>query len=187
MAGDEHDTDGRTRVTHAASEFVKRPGVAVGILASVAVIVAAGLGGYWLGQQGDEAVDTPTAAANPWTLALPDTVDEYSRNPGSDESQTTSSAPPKTTISATYSKGGQTSVLVLLSRPDANAETFLREAAFNVVLAQDHGFCGTSTDNDLEGCAVVRDNTSILAVGMVDQSREELMSVAELFADTVAD
>ncbi|HSN42618.1 MAG TPA: hypothetical protein VLR88_01015 [Propionibacteriaceae bacterium] len=171
---------------HHTPSLFQHPWVFAGVLASLAVIGAAGVGGFWLSQRDNASNLPPGAVANPWPMVLPDSVGEFSKNPGSGESQTTSSAPPKTTVSGTYSRDGQTSVLVLLSRPDADPEAFLKEAAFTSVIRQDDGFCGVSADNALDGCVVERDGTSILAVGLIDQSQEELLSVAETFADAVS-
>ncbi|MDU3272236.1 MAG: hypothetical protein E7D41_02355, partial [Cutibacterium sp.] len=97
-----------------------------------------------------------------------------------------------TTLSATYAKDNQDTVIVLMSRPTTDLKKFMNDAAMNSVTTQPvtgtstKAMCGTSLDNNNTSCAVLKDDTAVLAVGLLDQSRPELAGVANSVAEQAA-
>jgi len=132
----------------------------------------------------------PTVHAATWPLQLPQGAGSYTRDPNTATNPTTKDG--TTTLSATYAKDNQDAVIVLMSRPTTDLEKFMKEAAMSSVTTQPvagtstKALCGTSLDNDNTSCAVLKDDTAVLAVGLLDQPRPELAAVADSVAKQAA-
>ena len=121
---------------------------------------------------------------------MPQGAGSYTRDPNTATNPTTKDG--TTTLSATYAKDNQDAVIVLMSRPTTDLEKFMKEAAMSSVTTQPvagtstKALCGTSLDNDNTSCAVLKDDTAVLAVGLLDQPRPELAAVADSVAKQAA-
>lgn len=162
--------------------------IVIGLLATVALIVVAGLVAYVVGVASPDPAPTPSHRA--WPLALPLQVDGYSRDPNTTTTPTTKQG--VTTLSATYAKDNQDAVIVLMSRPATDLRTFMTQAAMNAVadqpLSDGSGTarCGVSLDNNHISCAIIQDTTAVLVVGLLDQPRQQLADLAEKVGSTAA-
>lgn len=179
---------GRRRGPARAAEPVPgraRPIVIVLVVSLVLAIVAAGFG--WLyARSRPSAVTTQTQVATrpPFELKLPLELGEYSRDANQGNSPNVSEDG-KTTISATYSRGGQPAFILLLARPYDDGKVFMRDLNMNAVGSVEDGLCGISGDNQNDGCSLIRENTGILVLATVDLSRADLMNITHQAATAV--
>lgn len=162
-------------------------GLLVGLVVSAMVVVLAAAGGYLASRLTPENVSTQTQTATrpPFELTLPLQIGEYSRD-ANEGNTPTRAADGKTTLSATYSKGGQPAFVLLLARPYPDGKQFMLDLNMNAVTPVEDGLCGVSGDNANNGCSVIRDNTGILVLSTVDVSRAELMDLTHQISRQVA-
>lgn len=159
----------------------------VGILLALAAVLGGGYAAWRHNQNKPDVVVTASAPRTPWQLMPPLSVGEYSRDANSDDSPSVHPVTKKQAVSATYSKGGAQSAVLLLSRPETDAKKFMTEdMVMNTVIAQGEGFCGTSIENNRDGCTVIRDNTAVTVVDLAGASREEIMALTVKFADQLS-
>ncbi|MGA4670022.1 hypothetical protein ACPCG0_09530 [Propionibacteriaceae bacterium Y1923] len=153
--------------------------VIAGIVSLLLVATAAGVGWIYARSQ-PAAVTTQTQVATrpPFELVLPLEIGEYSRDANQGNSPNVGSDG-KTTISATYARGGQPAFVLLLGRPYDDNREFMRDLNMNAVSEVEDGLCGISGDNQNNGCALIRDNTGILVLSTVDMSRADLMALTK--------
>lgn len=165
------------------------PGWVVPLVGALLVLLALGGGGYaayrYNANKPTEVI-TIGPSRTPWALMPPLSMGEYSRDANSADTPSMNPNTKKSTITATYSKGGQATVVLLMSRPETDAKKFMTDMGMNAIIAEGSGFCGTSSDNNHDGCAVIRDNTAISVVDLVGLSRVELMDLANQFGDQLA-
>lgn len=159
---------------------LSRRTVLAGLIITIVVLLVAGAAAYFI-----NAAQPATPSAPPssrWALALPVQVGQYSRDPNG--GSTPSSGGGRTTISATYSRNGKAAYVVLMSRPENDPKRFMDEAAMSAVSEQSlsdrsgAALCGTSSDSNATGCVVMKDNTAVLAMGLADQSRQDIADMA---------
>lgn len=152
-----------------------------GTVLVLVVVIVAGVAAYFINSA--QPADPSVRPSSKWALALPVQIGDYSRDPNAGGSPSADSG--RTTVSATYAKGGKDAVVVLMSRPESNLKTFMKDAAMNAVTEQElsngsgSAQCGTSSDNNYTGCVVLQDDTAVLVMGLLDQSRQELADLAQ--------
>ncbi|MGA4506688.1 hypothetical protein ACQB6R_14155 [Propionibacteriaceae bacterium G1746] len=160
-----------------------RPWVIGAVVAVLLVALAAGLGWIYARSQPDVVnTQTQVATGTPFRLELPIQLGEFSRDANQGNTPNVN-RDGKTTLSATYSKGGQPQFVLLLARPYDTTEVFMRDLNMNAISNVDAGMCGVSGDNMNDGCALIRDQTGILVLSTVDMSREQLMKITQQAAD----
>lgn len=155
-------------------------------LVTLALVGIASGVGYYLNRVAPVVVvtQTPTPSAAKWKLALPLQVNGYSRDAADGASPVT--GPDKvTTVTAPYSKDGKQQLIILMGRPYVDLKSFMEAANMNVVVPVDDALCGISGDNNLEGCAIMSDDTAILVMSMGDPTRSELVVLAKAVAEQV--
>ena len=159
----------------------------IGLVVSLLLVaLAAGLG-WTYARTRPTAVTTQTQLATkpPFEMVLPIELGEYSRDANQGNTPTVQSDG-KTTISATYSRGGQPAFVLMLGRPYDDGKAFMRDLNMNAVAEVDDGLCGISGDNMNDGCSLIRDNTGILVLTTVDMSRADLMALTQQAATQLA-
>lgn len=171
----------------------RRAGLILAIV-TVMLVLAASASGYLVNKFTPATVTTqtvtPSAAPATWKLALPVTIGEYSRDANVGASPVVG-ADKKQTVSAPYTKAGQPAVVMVLSRPHADGKLFMQEANMNAVVEmmgttpENSGWCGVSGDNNLDGCALIRDDTAVMVLAVQDISRVDLMALVVEVADTI--
>lgn len=180
---------GRRRGPARAAEPVPRRhrGLLIGLIISALVVGVAAIGGYLVSRYTPETISTQTVAPTrpPFKLELPLQVGEYSRDANQGNTPT-KGVDGKTTLSATYSKGGQPAFVLLVARPYTDGKVFMQDLNMNVVAPVEDGMCGVSGDNNNDGCSLIRDNTGILVLSTVDMSRTDLMALTRRIADQMA-
>ncbi len=131
-----------------------------------------------------EVGQAPTTVSSTFPLVLPESVAGYAREAGS---ASPSVGQDSSTTTARYLKDGTASVVVLLHRPATDPDSFLADAGFtSVTPGATDGACGTSSDSNGNGCAVIRGTTAILVVGLQDQDRAEMLTLTQQFAAAIA-
>lgn len=150
----------------------------IALLVSALLCALAAAGGYLVSRLTPSSTSTQTVAATrpPFEMELPLQVGEYSRDANQGNTPT-KGVDGKSTLSATYSRGGQPAFVLLIARPYTDGKAFMRDLNMNVVAPVDEGLCGVSGDNNNDGCSLIRDNTGILVLATVDMSRAELMAL----------
>lgn len=127
------------------------------------------------------AVPDPTGVP-----VLPVQSGEYARDPG------TASAPPDfgvdrsiMTASAYYSRNGDNALIAVGARPVPDEKALLDQIK---VLAQRQvgdGWCGREESTGYDVCVLRRNRTAVLAIGLRDQTPDEIMAATRLIlADT---
>lgn len=164
----------------------KKP-LIIGLVITVVLVLAAATGGYVWSKVQPAATVTQTQMPNrtPFKFELPPTIGDYSRD-ASDGQDPHKGDDGKTTVSATYAKGGRPAFVLMLARPYSETRALMTDLNMNAVAEQEDGLCGTSGDNNLTGCSVIRDNTGIVVVSQVDTSRADLMKLTDQIALTIA-
>lgn len=156
----------------------------IGVCLALGMGLVAGLSAwaYNRAQPAPVVTITPTPAHTPFALVLPSVLSKtYSRDAA--DAQPTANTDGSTTVTGTYSKGGQATVVVMLGRPADDAKAFLQNAGFDAIAVDPtDGACGTSADNNANGCVVIRDHTAILTVGLLAQDASELLPLDRQFA-----
>lgn len=158
----------------------------VGILLAVAAVLGGGYAAWRYNASKPEVVVTASAPRTPWKMVPPLALGEYSRDANSKDTPSLDPATKKEVVSATYSKGGAQSAVLVLSRKETDAKKFMETMSMTTVIEQDEGFCGINTDTSREGCALIRDNTAVLVVDLAGASRQDVMKLAVQFADTLS-
>lgn len=158
-----------------------RRALLIGTIFVVLVVIVAGIAAYFINTA--QPADPTARPSSTWELALPVQVGDYSRDPNAGSSPSADGG--RTTVSATYAKGGKDAVVVLMTRPESDLKKFMKDAAMNAVTEQElsngkgTAQCGTSSDNNYTGCVVLQDDTAVLVMGLLDQSRQELADLAQ--------
>lgn len=164
----------------------KKP-LVVGLVITIVLVLAAATGGYLWSKVQPAATVTQTQVANrtPFKMELPASIGEYSRD-ASDGQDPHKGEDGKVTLSATYAKGGRPAFVLMLARPYSETRALMTDLNMNAVAEQEDGLCGTSGDNNLTGCSVIRDDTGIVVVSQVDTSRADLMKLTDQIALAIA-
>ncbi|MEL4356441.1 MULTISPECIES: hypothetical protein [unclassified Luteococcus] len=160
--------------------------VLIGTLLILASVAGAAYVAWRMNTGKPQVVVTASGPRTPWAMVPPLAVDEFSRDANANDTPSANPTTKTSTISATYARSGQNSVVLLMSRPEKDPKKFMADMGMNTVVATDDGYCGTSVDSNRDGCAIMRDDTAILIVDLVGQSRSDLMVVAHKFADEMA-
>lgn len=158
----------------------------LGVLIVLVLSLLSGLLAYGYNRTRPAAyVTSPASSDALFSLQLPPALSGYTRE--SVAGEPSASADGTTTVTARYAKDDRTAVVVLLSRPATDPATFLQVAGFDSIVPDaTDGACGTSTDADGNGCAVIRHRTAILTVGLLGQDRSDLLALTRQFAASVA-
>lgn len=183
--GPPENSDSRRRRPSRAAEpdsssGPSRRALLIGTFVVVLVVVVAGIAAYFINSS--QPTTPTTRPSSTWELALPVQVGNYTRDPNSASSPSAGSG--RTTVSATYAKDGKDAVVILMTRPESDLKQFMKDAAMNAVTEQElskgsgSAQCGTSSDNNYTGCVVLRDDTAVLVMGLLDQSRQDLADLA---------
>lgn len=157
----------------------------IGTLTLLLAVAGAGYGAWYLNSRKPQVVVTASGPKTPWKMYPPLQMDEYSRDANSADTPSANPTTKKSVISATYARSGQNTVVLLMSRPEKDPKQFMADMGMNTVVATDDGFCGTSVDSNRDGCAIMRDDTAVMIVDLVGQSRADLMVLAHKFADAM--
>lgn len=132
---------------------------------------------------------TPTATST-WTMELPVQIGSYTRDPNATNAPSTEAG--TTTTSATYATKGQDAVVVLMSRPQTDLRAFMDDAGMNSVSEQQlsdksgSAQCGIDPDHNDTGCVVLQENTAVLVLALLNQSRQDLADLAQQVARQTA-
>lgn len=116
-------------------------------------------------------------------LRLPQRTGEFDREASAG---VTPSVHPETrvaTVSAIYSRAGVQQFLALASRPQTNAEAALTEVNATGIVKHPNGVCGYVGTPRRLGCVVVRRDTAVMVVTLVDQPAPELLTLASTLVD----
>ncbi len=186
-----HDPDGPAPSNASREPGQSRSGpsvrtIVIGVLLTLLLIAGAVLTAVLVNKSSPGTFVTASASKPQFPMELPAKIGSYSRDPNAGTTPETNPTSGISTMSATYSKGSQPAVVVVLSRPEKDAQQFMTEAAMGAVTAQDGGYCGTSSDNNLDACVVISEQTAVMAVGLLGQSRADLMAVAQQFGSELA-
>lgn len=169
-----------------ASRFPRWLLVLAGLLTLALAVGGAGYAAYRMNAAKPQVVITAEPSRTPWKMVPPLSVDDYSRDANSADTPSANPTTKKSTIAATYARGGQNTVVLLMSRPETDPKKFMTDMGMNAVIATDNGYCGTSIDTNRDACAIVRDRTAIMIVDLVGLNRTDLMKLTNRFADTMA-
>ncbi|RMB61494.1 hypothetical protein [Tessaracoccus antarcticus] len=155
--------------------------VKVGGIALVAVLLllAAWLG-LTLGGSGEpEPSPTPTVEETPWELAPPVTIGNLVQG----ETTTTprGTQGDRDIVRSDYSDGTN-KVVLLLSRPEDDLASYLKDTGIEKTEPVGDTTCGFSVDNNnIPVCARLVDNTAITVAGLTDQKFPELATLVNSF------
>ncbi|GAA1397561.1 hypothetical protein [Luteococcus peritonei] len=166
-----------------SSRFPKWLLVLMGVLLGALVVGGAGLTAWRINAAKPQVVITAGPSKTPFALVPPLAVGEYSRDASANDQPSVNPTTKKSAIAATYARGGQNSVVLLMSRPEADVKKFMTDMGMNTVIQTEDGYCGTSVDTNRDGCAIVRGNTAIMLVDLVGLTRTDLMELTHDFAD----
>ncbi|MGO4958457.1 hypothetical protein ACTQ49_14525 [Luteococcus sp. Sow4_B9] len=169
-----------------ASRFPRWVLLLAGLLGLLLVVGGAAYAAYRINASKPQVVITAAPSRTPWTMTPPLSVDEYSRDANSADTPSANPTTKKSTIAATYARGGQNTVVLLMSRPETDAKKFMTDMGMNAIIATEDGYCGTSIDTNRDACAIIRDKTAIMIVDLVGLTRTDLMELTNRFADTMA-
>ena len=142
----------------------------------VGLLLVAGVGGYVFSR-----VDPTLGGIAQGNLTLPLTADGYTRDPSQGISPSVHPGAKISTVSATYSRGGEQQFVVIAYRPQTNPEAALQEIQARSVARVPGGACGHTADQNL-ACVVISGTTAVLAVTLVDQTADDLIASAQSIA-----
>ena len=152
----------------------------VGLLLVAALLILAAWLGLSLGGSTDpEPSPTPSIDETLWVMETPTTMGNYVR--GEVTSTPAGTRGDRDIVTAKYSNGADDKIVLLLSRPEDNLDTYLENAGVENTEPVAHATCGTSVDNSAPVCARVVDETAIAVVGINDQDFVRLASTVESF------
>lgn len=107
---------------------------------------------------------------------LPLQAAEYVREPGE------AAAPPDfgvdrtiQTSSAYYRRDGQNALIAVAARPVDDPKALLDQISVRAQRQVGDGWCGREETADLDVCILKRNRTAVLAVGLRDQTPDEIM------------
>ena len=162
-----------------ASWFSPENSTTLGIAIVALLCVLSASGAFLYNRLQPEAVVTVSAPADggsPFPMALPPVLGHYSRD--ASDAQPSSAPDGSTTVMGRYSLNGQSAVVVLINRPATDPPTFLTGNGFDAVVSDlNDGACGTSVDTNDNACVVIRQGTAILTMGLLDQTRTDLLAL----------
>lgn len=147
------------------------------VLVGVLLLLAAWLG-LTLGGSSNAPSPTPTVDESLWPLEPPKTLGNLV--------QGVASASPAATpgdrdiVRADYSDGAA-KVVLLLSRPEGDLASYLKDAGVENVQPIGDASCGISVDNTIPVCARVIDDTAIAVAGLTEQNFEQIASLVDSF------
>lgn len=131
----------------------------------------------------------PTAAATPdptGVPVLPVKVGDLAREPGDNQApQDFGIDRTVQTSSAVFRKNGQTSYIVVGARPVTDVRNLLeQQIKVSAIRGVGDGVCGRDR-TDLDVCAVRRNQTTVLAIGLRSQEPQEIVDFAtQVLRDT---
>ncbi|GAB3709463.1 hypothetical protein [Mariniluteicoccus flavus] len=157
--------------------------VMVGAIA--ALLATLGIIGYLVtrGTAEPVAVSTPDPTGVP---VLPVRVGELAREPGEGQApQDFGIDRSVQTSSAVFKKNGQVAYIVVSARPVSDPKDLLeRQIKASAIRPMGDGICGRDK-TDLDVCAVRRNQTTVLAIGLRSQEPKEILEFArQVLADT---
>ena len=151
----------------------------IGLAAALALLLVAGGVAYLMSRPGSPmAVLVPEKA-----LALPEKAADYTREPSRLPSPSQHSDG-RTTLTATYQRGGQGQFVVVASRPEKDPTSALEAAKAVGIQQASGGVCGRIGQQT--ACAVMASGTTALVgVTLVDQSKDELVLALRRVAEAM--
>jgi hypothetical protein len=162
----------------------------IGTIAAVIVLIIVGVSSYFINSSQPVAPSATPVATSTWALDLPVQIGNYTRDPNTTSAPTAQGG--VTTTSATYAAKGKNAVVVLMSRPQTDLKKFMSDAGMTAVGEQPlsdrsgSALCGVDPDHNDTGCVVLQENTAVLALGLQDQSRQDLADLAQQAAKLAA-
>lgn len=155
----------------------------IGTIAAVIVLIIVGVSSYLANSSQSVAPSATPVPTSTWALELPVQIGDYTRDPNTTSAPTAQDG--TTTTSATYAAKGKNAVVVLMSRPQTDLKKFMSDAGMSAVgdqpLSDGSGTaqCGVDPDHNDTSCVVLQENTAVLALGLQNQSRQDLADLAE--------
>ena len=151
----------------------------LGVLIVVVLCVVSAAAAFLYNRLQPDAVITVPASpgsAAAFPMTLPPVLGDYARD--ASDAQPSSAADGSTTVMGRYSLNGQSAVVVLINRPATDPAAFLTGNGFDAVVSDlNDGACGTSVDTNDNACVVIRQGTAILTMGLLDQTRVDLLKL----------
>lgn len=175
-------TAGRRATTDPAPSFdlSRARTLLIGLAATLALLLGVGGVAYLMSRPG-----TPISISiSEKPLALPDKAGDYTREAAKTPSLSQHSDG-RTTLTATYERGGKGQFVVLASRPEKDAVSALEAALAVGVQTAPGGACGRIGQQT--ACAVMASKTTALVgVTQVDQTKDELLVALRRIAEAMA-
>lgn len=125
---------------------------------------------------------SPTASSSA-ALTLPRRVTDFDRDPTQGASPSTHPDTGVQTVSASYQRGGVHQFIALASRPQGSPEEVLAQLKATNVVTHPNGLCGQVGTPPRTACVVVRRDTAVMVITLVDQPAGDLLTLASLIAD----
>lgn len=148
---------------------------------SVLLVLSAWLG-LSLGAPTPSASPSPTPVQPDWALEAPQVVGDFVRgesgesmDPANDE---------RRIITSEYSDGTNR-IVVLLSRPETDAPSYLLNAGVTDVTTEGEAACGTSADTGSPVCVRIVDRSAVMVLGLTGQSHVVLAENVEAFLEVL--
>lgn len=161
--------------------------VPVWIMAVAIALLLATLGVIgFLVTRGTEAPQTPTTPDPTGVPVLPVRAGDYAREPGDNQApQDFGIDRSIQTSSAVFRKNGQVAYIVVSARPVTDPKDLLEnQIKAQAIRPMGDGVCGRDR-TDLDVCAIRRNQTTVLAIGLRSQDPKEILEFAkQVLADT---
>ncbi len=152
----------------------------VGGAALVLVLVAVLVVAYLTAQAGPSGQPTNAPSSPPPPLELPLTAGELSRDPNEGQEDTGIDTDIET-ISATYLRGTDPTVVVIAGRPVAEPAAMLELVQADAVRPIEDGLCGRDASG-YDVCVVMSGNTAVLGLGIAAQPVQDLLDDTQTVA-----
>ncbi|MVA74962.1 hypothetical protein GC722_02800 [Auraticoccus sp. F435] len=146
------------------------------VLVLVVVLVVA----YLTAQAGPSGQPTTAPSAPPPPLELPLTAGDLSRDPNQPDEDTGIDTDIET-VSATYARAAEPTVVVIAGRPLSDPAAMLDLVEAEAVRPIEDGLCGRYPSG-YDVCAVVRGSTALLGVGIAGQPVQDLLDDTQTVA-----
>ena len=170
---------GRTVTSRAATGNTRRFTI-IGV-ALVVLLAMVGVVGYLFSRYG-----SPTATSSHGSaiqLTLPPQIGDFSRDPAHGATPSTHPDTGVQTVSAIYQRGGGQQFIALASRPQTSADQVLGELKATHVVTHPNGLCGKVGNPSRTACVVIRRDTAVMVITLVDQPASDLLTLASLISD----
>ncbi|SDD37510.1 hypothetical protein [Auraticoccus monumenti] len=151
-------------------------GAVVLVLVLSAVLVVA----FLTARTGPSGQPTDAPSSPPPPLVLPLAVDDLSRDPNADNSDTTIDTDIET-VSATYNRAAEPNLVVIAGRPVAEPAAMLELVQAEALRPIEDGLCGRDPSG-YDVCVVMRGNTAVLGLGIAMQPLPDLLDDTQAVA-----